>query len=89
MYMVPGQSAAVLQVKGLKPLTPDQAYEFWFIRGKDPQPSNVFTVNPDGSFTLLVQANDTVEKFNAWGVSIEPRSGVSKPTGPIVMLGGG
>lgn len=87
--MVPGHSQAVLKVSGLQPLPADKGYEFWFIRGNDPQASNVFTVNSDGTGTVLVKANDKVENFNAWGVSIEPREGVAKPTGPIVILGGG
>jgi anti-sigma-K factor RskA len=88
MYMVPGHSQAVLQVRGLDPLPQDKGYEFWFFRDGQPQPSNVFVVNPDGSKTVLVEANDTVENFKGWGVTIEPRAGVPAPTGPIVILGG-
>lgn len=88
MYMVPGHSQAVLQVSGLSALPQDKGYEFWFFRDGKPQPSNVFIVNPDGTNTVLVQANDTVEKFKGWGVTIEPRAGVPAPTGPIVILGG-
>ncbi len=89
IYMVPGQTQAVLRVNGLPPLPEDKRYEFWFIRGEDLQPSNLFTVNAAGTTTLLVKANETVENYNAWGVSIEPRAGVTKPTGPIVIFGGG
>lgn len=89
VYMVPGHSQAVLQVGGLQTLPQDKAYEFWFIRGQDPHASNLFTVNADGTMTLLVKANDKVENFNAWGVTIEPKQGVTKPTGTLVILGGG
>lgn len=88
MYMVPGHSQAVLKVGGLEQLPHDKGYEFWFIRGQDPQASNMFTVNSDGTMTVLVKANDKVENFNAWGVSVEPKAGVEKPTGTIVILGG-
>ncbi len=88
MIMVPGHSQAVLKVSGLNPLPPDKGYEFWFFRGGVPQPSNVFTVNADGTMIVLVQANDKVENFKGWGVTIEPRAGVTQPTGPIVILGG-
>lgn len=88
MFMVPGHSQAVLQVSGLDQLPSDKGYEFWFFRDGQPQPSNVFVVNPDGTNTVLVQANDTVENFQGWGVTIEPRAGVPTPTGPIVILGG-
>ena len=75
-------------MNGLQPLAEDKGYEFWFFRNGDPQPSDVFTVNPNGTNTVLVNANDTVEKFKGWGVTIEPKAGVPKPTGPIVILGG-
>lgn len=88
VYMVPGHSQAVLKVGGLEQLPQDKGYEFWFIRGQDPQASNMFTVNSDGTMTVLVKANDSVENFNAWGVSVEPKAGVEKPTGTIVILGG-
>ncbi len=89
IYMVPGQSQAVLRVTGLSQLPQDKGYEFWFIKGQEPpQPSNVFTVNPDGTMTVLVKAKDQVQNFNAWAVSIEPRTGVPQPTGTIVILGG-
>lgn len=88
VYMVPGQSQAVLRVSGLQPLPQDKGYEFWFFKGGNPQPSNVFTVNPDGTTTVIVSANDRVENFKGWGVTIEPRQGVPKPTGPIVIVGG-
>lgn len=88
IYMVPGDSRAVLKVSGLMQLPQDKGYEFWFFRGGDPQPSDVFTVNPDGTGSFLVKANDTVENFKGWGVTIEPKAGVPKPTGKIVILGG-
>lgn len=88
VYLVPGRSDAVLVVNGLQPLPQDKGYEFWFFRGSDPQASNVFTVNPDGTTTVLLNANDKVENFKGWGVTIEPRQGVPKPTGTLVVSGG-
>lgn len=88
MYMVPGHSVAVLKVNGLAQLPADKGYEFWFIRNQSPEASEVFTVNADGSTTVLVKASDKVENYNAWGVTIEPKAGVPKPTGALVILGG-
>lgn len=88
MYMVPGDSFAVLEANGLAPLPADKGYQFWFFRNGDPQPSDVFTVKPNGTTTVLLRANDKVENFKGWGVTIEPITGVPKPTGPIVILGG-
>jgi len=89
IYMVPGTQQAVLVVSGLTPLAADKGYQFWFIKGQDPQPSDVFTVNADGTRTVLVKSSAPVQDYNAWGVTIEPRAGVDKPTGPLVILGGG
>lgn len=88
LVMVPGQNQAVLRVSGLEQLPEDKRYEFWFIRGDELQPSNLFSVNPDGSTVVLVQAKEPVQTFTNWGVSVEPKQGVTKPTGPIVILGG-
>lgn len=88
MYMVPGHSVAVLQVEGLAQLPADKGYEFWFIRNQSPEPSNVFSVTPEGTTTVLVKAGDKVENYNAWGVTIEPKTGVPQPTGALVILGG-
>jgi anti-sigma-K factor RskA len=88
VYMVPGHSQAVLKVGGLQALPPDKGYEFWFFKNGEPQPSDVFAVNADGTNTVLVKANGNVENFKGWGVTIEPRAGVPKPTGTIVILGG-
>lgn len=88
VYMVPGHWRAVLKVGGLKPLPPEQGYQFWFLRsGEEPYAADVFNVGPDGTNTLFVQAHEDVAHFNGWGVTIEPRSGVSKPTGPFIMWG--
>lgn len=88
MFMVPGHSVAVLKVNGLAQLPADKGYEFWFIRNQAPEASDVFAVNADGSTTVLVKASDKVEKYNAWGVTIEPKAGVPKPTGALVISGG-
>lgn len=88
MFMVPGQSIAVLKVNGLAQLPSDKGYEFWYFRNGEPQPSDVFTVDASGTTTILVRANDKVETFKGWGVTVEPRQGVKKPTGTLVILGG-
>lgn len=90
MFMVPGDAQAVLKVAGLQTLPDDKRYEFWFINAQGAQPSNLFTVNPDGTMTVLVKAKDKVETYNAWGVSIENKAGATSPTAnQIVILGGG
>lgn len=87
LYSVPNDTRAVLEVGALESLPSDKAYEFWLIRGSDPVPAGVFTVNDKGEAQHLVKSSETISSFDTLGVSIEPRQGVQKPTGPIVLLG--
>ena len=83
----PGGNSALLVTSDLKPLPPEQVYQFWLIRGDVPVSGGLFTVDTGGRGILRVESDEAVESFDAIGVSIEPVGGSPQPTGPIVMLG--
>ncbi len=76
----------VLVAGRLAPLPPDRQYELWvFLRGK-PVAAGVFDADPQGR--ALFESSDFPEpEAQNFAVTIEPRGGVSSPTGPIVLVG--
>lgn len=88
LHTVPGEARAVLVVGALQPLPADKTYEFWLIRGAQPLPAGLFTVDSQGQGQLLVKTGEDIAAFDKWAVSVEPRQGVTQPSGPIVLAGG-
>ncbi len=82
-------STALLVVNGLKPLGPDQIFEFWLIRqGQSPVPAGIFNVNTDGAGRLWVQAPESLNRYNQAGLTIERAGGSSTPNmDALVFLG--
>ncbi len=71
---------------GLPLVQDDQAYQLWFMtRGA---PVNAGLVRPDEQGNVTAAFDPIAEGASATGftVSLEPRSGVEKPAGPIVLV---
>ncbi len=79
---------AILMAKGLPPAPKGKAYQLWFIAGGKPMPGKVFTTDVSGAGTLNDQI--PVEALNAavFAITMEPESGVPKPTGAIYLSSG-
>jgi len=78
----------VLVAANLAPLPAGKQYELWvFSKGK-PVAAGVFDADPSGR--LLGESSDlsSIDTAENFAVTIEPRGGVSAPTGPIVLVGG-
>lgn len=84
---VPQGREAVLVTTGLKPLAANQAYQVWLLRGGQPMPNAVFTVNATGEGRQVVRAPERLADFEVVAVTPEPASGSPAPTGPIVLAG--
>jgi len=84
----PGMKEGILWVSGLPPLPLEKSYELWAFVGDQPVPAGTFDAKEGGASVIPIskQANlgDTPVKF---AVSVEPKGGVSSPTGAIVLLG--
>jgi anti-sigma-K factor RskA len=77
----------VLVAANLQPLPAGKQYELWvFAKGK-PVAAGVFDVDPSGR--VLAESSDlsAIEAAENFAVTVEPRGGVSAPTGPIVLVG--
>ena len=78
---------AVLLTSGLRRLTPNQAYQVWFLHGDQPQPNALFSVDHAGRGASIVRASAPLATFDTVAVTPEPAGGSLGPTGPIVLVG--
>ncbi len=87
LIAAPDRTEAVLLVRGLAVLDPDQTYQIWLIRDQLPASAGFLTVNEEGIGVVILRPSDPIDTFQAVGVSIEPQAGSDQPTGDIVLLG--
>ena len=77
----------LLLVTGLPQVPADKAYELWGIAGAEPVPAGVFRVNERGQVLFRLPALPEAKIFDKFAVTLEPASGVPKPTGAMFLLG--
>jgi|DewCreStandDraft_1066081.scaffolds.fasta_scaffold03620_5 anti-sigma-K factor RskA len=87
VYMQPGSSTALLVVYRLATLPPDKAYQVWLIRDGQRDSGGLFRVRPDGHATVLIRAPRPLQSYQQIGITTEPATGSSGPTGPRVIGG--
>jgi hypothetical protein len=82
------EDSALLTVRGLEPLPPDQTYQFWLIPS-DPAaaPVPAGLLGGESATVQTVEIPADAPPFVTIGISIEPAAGSPAPTGPIVALG--
>jgi anti-sigma-K factor RskA len=85
-FYLSGQNG-MLVVHGLEPLPAEQAYQFWLVTPQGEQiPAGTFAVHENQEPTwATISLPQNPPPFAAVGVSIEPSSGSSQPTGPMLM----
>jgi anti-sigma-K factor RskA len=83
----PAARRGLLLAKGLPKTSADKAYELWGIAGDEPIPAGVFSVDELGQAKFHMPAIAHGKNFDKFAVTVEPAAGVSKPTGPMVLLG--
>jgi hypothetical protein len=77
----------LVRVHGLKPTQGDQVYTVWFGVGQATL-GKVGTLTVDDSGSGYLEVDNVPTSANLWVfVSLEPNSGVTKPTGPTVVGG--
>lgn len=84
----PGTKQGILWVSGLPPLPLEKSFELWAFVGDQPVPAGTFDAHPDAAAVIPIGRQDTLgEAPVKFAVSIEPKGGVPKPTGEIVLVG--
>ncbi|MFL6193713.1 MAG: anti-sigma factor domain-containing protein [Thermoanaerobaculia bacterium] len=86
-YVNPRSRDALFYAFDLPRLAPDKSYQLWFIAGGKPVSAGVFDVDERGAASLRVDRVADVRQIEAWAVTIEPKGGVPRPTGAMVLKG--
>lgn len=87
---VRNRGSLIFLASNLAPLPPLRAYELWLIPTSGaPIPAGVFKPDAHGSATLVNPPLPSGTEAKAFAITVEPESGSSAPTMPIVMMGAG
>lgn len=84
----PGTKQGILWVSGLPALPLEKTYELWAFVGDQPVPAGTFDAKTDAATVIPISRQETLDDAPAkFAVSVEPKGGVPKPTGAIVLVG--
>lgn len=87
IYLMPDRSTAYLLADGLPALPEGRVYQLWLIRDGTRVSGGTFRPEPGGRGRLAVDAPETLSRYQAIGVTIEPAGGSPGPTTPRVFGG--
>lgn len=87
VFYAPNAERALITAHNLPPLSPDQTYQVWLIKGDLRLPSEIFNTTPDGTGRLIVKSDAPFSTFDKIGITIEPAGGrpTPNPDGPIFL----
>jgi anti-sigma-K factor RskA len=79
----------VFLASNFAPLPPEKAYELWLLptSGAAPIPVGVFKPDALGSASVLMPSLPKGLQAKAFAITIEPETGSTSPTMPIVLAG--
>ena len=84
----PGTKQGILWVSGLPPLPLEKSYELWAFVGDQPVPAGTFDAASGAGTVIPIPRQETLDDSPVkFAVSVEPKGGVPKPTGAIVLVG--
>jgi hypothetical protein len=81
------ETYGTLVVEHAPPLAQDLQYQLWLIRDGKRTNGGVFSVGKDGYGVLEVWADQPLETFPSFGITVEPAGGSPAPTGKKVLGG--
>jgi anti-sigma-K factor RskA len=84
------RSSLIFLASNLQALPPQKAYELWLIPTSGaPIPAGVFKPDAHGSAAVINPPLPPGVQAKAFAITVEPESGSSAPTLPVVMFGAG
>jgi anti-sigma-K factor RskA len=89
-FYLRGRGRLIFLASNLPPVPAQKTYELWLIPTTGaPVPAGVFQPDARGSATVIDPPLPVGLEAKAFAITVEPESGSSTPTMPIVMLGAG
>ncbi|MCH8127687.1 anti-sigma factor [candidate division KSB1 bacterium] len=78
---------AVFYGFNLAAIPSDKDYQLWMLKGNQPISAGVFTPDADGNAISEFTTIPDDENISAFAVTLEPKGGVSQPTGEMYLIG--
>jgi hypothetical protein len=85
LMLDPKTGHAMLLTDGLPATPPEMAYELWFIADGRKMPGKVFNVDATGRAMISDQVPEEARERGVYAITLEPRGGVTSPTGAIYL----
>jgi len=85
MVVSPNGQDLTLVVDRLTILEPNKQYQVWLIKGTEHVSAAIFSVDQSGYASVVIQAPQPIQQFDAVGISVEPAGGSPQPTGTSVL----
>lgn len=76
---------AVVYVRAFPELPPDMAYQLWLRKGEQRTSAGLFTVDASGMGILVFPIEESLDGYDAMGITPEPAGGSPGPTAPAVV----
>jgi anti-sigma-K factor RskA len=87
-HVLIAKDKAVFYAFDLPMVSPDRAYELWWITEKQgPVKAGLFVPDERGLGRIELDVPADLGVLQAAAVTVEPKDGVEKPTGPMVLIG--
>jgi hypothetical protein len=90
VFYLPGKAHLVFLASNMAQLPPDRVYELWLIPATGaPIPAGFFKADAHGSGSIVNPPLRAGVEAKAFAITVEPESGSTAPTSPIIMSGAG
>lgn len=75
----------LVRCEGLAPNDPDETYQLWFLTEQGPRAAGLMAMMTSDPMTMTLEVPADSAKVTGVAMSIEPRDGSTKPSGPMVF----
>ena len=90
VYWSPMRGVLLLNGSNLPALDRDRVFELWAIppgTGAAPLPAGLFRIDQTGSIITVAPSATTFPAADAFAITVEPATGSTQPTLPIILIG--
>jgi anti-sigma-K factor RskA len=75
----------LVRCEGLAPNEPDETYQLWFMTDHGPRAAGLMPMMTSEPMTMTLEVPADSARVTGVAMSIEPRDGSTKPSGPVVF----